>query len=105
MRVSLRFQGEDENKSRETSAVALNSTKKWNFSKRKGKLGRYTRHSSYYNSSSTRCPAAPITQLDPPPPPPPADLATLYSKRKIWCCGIVMRVKRRDDKMIKVDIK
>ena len=23
----------------------------------------------------------------------------------MWCCGIVTRVKRRDDKMIKVDIK
>ena len=26
-------------------------------------------------------------------------------KRYMWCCGIVTRVKRRDDKMIKVDIK
>ena len=25
--------------------------------------------------------------------------------RYMWCCGIVIRVKRRDDKMIKVDIK
>ena len=25
--------------------------------------------------------------------------------RYMWCCGIVTRVKRRDDKMIKVDIK
>ena len=23
----------------------------------------------------------------------------------MWCCGIVTRLKRRDDKMIKVDIK
>ena len=23
----------------------------------------------------------------------------------MWCCGIVTRVKRRDDNMIKVDIK
>ena len=23
----------------------------------------------------------------------------------MWCCGIVTRVKRRDNKMIKVDIK
>ena len=23
----------------------------------------------------------------------------------MWCCGIVTRVNRRDDKMIKVDIK
>ena len=53
------------------------------FSKRKEKLGRYAKHSSYYKSSSTRCPAAPTTQLDNPPPPPPADLATRYSKRKI----------------------
>ena len=53
------------------------------FSKRKEKLGRYAKHSSYYKSSSTRCPAAPTTQLDTPPPPPPTDLATRYSKRKI----------------------
>ena len=83
MRVSLRFQVEDEDKYRETSAVALKSTKKWNFLKRKGKLGRYAKHSLYYKSSSTRCPAAPTTQLDPPPPPPQADLATRYSERKI----------------------
>ena len=25
--------------------------------------------------------------------------------RYMWCCGIVTRVKRRDDNMIKVDIK
>ena len=25
--------------------------------------------------------------------------------RYMWCCGIVTRVKRRDDKIIKVDIK
>ena len=25
--------------------------------------------------------------------------------RYMWCCGIVTRVKRRDDKMRKVDIK
>ena len=25
--------------------------------------------------------------------------------RYMWCCGIVTRVKRRDDKMIKLDIK
>ena len=54
VRVSLQFQEEDEDKSRETSAVALKSTKKWNFSKRKAKLGRYARHSSYYKSISTR---------------------------------------------------
>ena len=75
VRVSLRFQVEDEDKYRETSAVALKSTKKWKFSKRKEKLGRYTRRSSYYKSISTRCPAAPTTQLDPPPPSPQADLA------------------------------
>ena len=23
----------------------------------------------------------------------------------MWCCGVVTRVKRRDDKMIKIDIK
>ena len=83
VRFLLRFQEEDEYKSRETSAFALKSTKKWNFSKRKAKFGRYARHSLYYKSSSTRCPAAPTTQLAPPPPPPPSDLATLYSKRKI----------------------
>ena len=53
------------------------------FLKRKEKRGRYAKHSSYYKSSSTRCPDAPTTQLDTPPPPPPADLATRYSKRKI----------------------
>ena len=53
------------------------------FLKRKEKLGRYAKHSSYYKSSSTRFPAAPTTQLDTPPPLPPADLATRYSKRKI----------------------
>ena len=53
------------------------------FSEEEGKLGRYAKHFSYYKSSSTRCPAAPTTQLDTPPPPPPADLATRYSKRKI----------------------
>ena len=47
------------------------------------KLGRYAKHSSYYKSSSTRCPAALTNQLDPPPTPPPADLATHYSKIKI----------------------
>ena len=26
-------------------------------------------------------------------------------KKYMWCCGIVMRVKRRDENMIKVDIK
>ena len=51
--------------------------------KRKEKLGRYDKYSSYYKSSSTRFPAAPTTQLDTPPSPPPADLATRYSKRKI----------------------
>ena len=83
VRVSLRFQEVYVDKSCETSAVALKSTKKWNFLKRKKKLGRYAKHSSYYKSSSTRCPAAPTTQLDIPPPPPPADLATRYSKRNI----------------------
>ena len=53
------------------------------FLKRKAKLGIYARHSLYYKSGSTQCPAAPTTQLDPPPPPPPADLETHYSKRKI----------------------
>ena len=52
------------------------------FSKRKEKLRRYAKHSLYYKSSSTRCPAAPTTQLDTPPPPPPVDLVTRYSKRK-----------------------
>ena len=83
VRVSLRFQEVDVDKSCETSAVALESTKKWNFLKRKKKIGRYAKHSSYYKSSSTRCPAALTNQLDPPPPPPPADLATRYSKRNI----------------------
>ena len=83
MRVSLRFQEVDVDKSCETSAVALKSTKKWNFLKRKKKLGRYAKHSSYYKSSFTQCPAAPTTQLDTPPPPPPGDLATRYSKRNI----------------------
>ena len=83
VRFSLRFQEVDEYKSRETSAVDLKSTKKWNFSKRKAKLGRYARHSSYYKSSSTHCPAVPTTQLASPPPPPPADLAKRYSKRNI----------------------
>ena len=83
VRVSLQFQEVDVDNSCETSAVALKSTKKWNFSKRKAKLGRYAKHSSYYKSGSTRCPAALTNQLDPPPPPPPADLATRYSKRKI----------------------
>ena len=89
MRVSLRFQEVDEDKSLETYAVALKSTKKWNFSNRKNKLGRYAKHSSNYKSSSTRFPAAPTTQLDPPPPPPPADLATRYSKRKISKADLV----------------
>ena len=53
------------------------------FSKRKKKIGRYAKHSSYYKSSSTWCPAALTNKLDPPPPPPPADIATRYSKRKI----------------------
>ena len=83
MRVSLRFQEVDEDKSRETSAVALKSTKKWKFSKRKAKLGRYARNYSYYKSSSTWCRAAPTTQLAPQPPPPPADLATRYYEKKI----------------------
>ena len=83
MRFSLRFQGLYVDKSCETTAVALKFTKKWNFSKRKAKLGRYANNSSYYKSSSTWCPAALTNQLDPPPPPPPADLATSYSKRKI----------------------
>ena len=83
MRVSLRFQELDVDKSCETSAVALKSTNNWNFLKRKKKLGRYTKHSSYYKSSSTRCPAAPTNQLDPPPPPLPADPATRYSKINI----------------------
>ena len=83
MIVLLRFQEVDVDKSCETSAVALKSTKKGNFLKRKEKLGRYAKHSSYYKSSSTRCPAAPTTQLDTPPPPPTTDLATCYSKRKI----------------------
>ena len=38
MRVSLRFQEVDVDKSCETSAVALKSTKKWNFSNRKKNL-------------------------------------------------------------------
>ena len=80
VRVSLRFQEVDVDKSCETSAVALNSTKKWNFSKRKEKLGRYAKHSSFYKSSSTRCPAAPTTQLDTPPPPPLADIAVKLSQ-------------------------
>ena len=53
VRNSLGFQEEDKDKSRETSAAALKSTKKWNFSKRKAKLGRYARYSLYYKSSST----------------------------------------------------
>ena len=28
-----------------------------------------------------------------------------FKKDYMWCCGIVTRVKRRDDKMIKVDIR
>ena len=83
MRFSLRFQEVDVDKSCDTSAVALKSTKKWNFSTRKKKIGRYAKHSSNYKSSSTRCPAALTNQLDPPPLPPPADLATRYSKRNI----------------------
>ena len=83
VRVSLKFKKVDVDKSCETSAVAFKSTKNWNFFKRKEKLGRYAKQSSYYKSSSTRCPAAPTTQLDTPPPPPPADLATSYSQRKI----------------------
>ena len=93
MIVSLRFQEVDEDKSHDTSAVALNSTKKWNFSKRKAKLGRYARHSSYYKSSSTRCPAAQTTQMAPLPPPPPADLATHYSTRKISKSGLAADMK------------
>ena len=81
--VSLQFQEVDVDKSCETSAVSLKSTKKWNFSNRKKTFGRYAKHSSECKSSSTRCPAAPTTQFDPPPPPPPADLATRYSKRNI----------------------
>ena len=83
VRFSLRFQKVDLDKYCEISAVSLKSTKKWNFSKRKEKLGRYAKHSSYYKSSSTQWTAAPTTQLDPPPPPPSADLATRYFKRKI----------------------
>ena len=83
VKVSLRFNEEDEDKSCETSAVALKSTKKWNFSKRKKKLGRYARHSTYYKSSSTCHPAAPTTQSDCPPPPSPVNLATRCFKRKI----------------------
>ena len=52
------------------------------FSNRKKILGRYAKHSSDYKSSSTRCPAAPTTHLDPPPPPPLADLATRFSDTK-----------------------
>ena len=89
VRFSLRFQEVYVDKSCDTSTVVLKSTKKWNFSKRKAKLGRYARHSSYYKYSSTRCPFAPTTQLDPPPPPPPADLATRYSKRKISKADLV----------------
>ena len=47
------------------------------------KLGRYAKHSLYYKSSSTWCPAVPTTQLAPPPPPPPACFVTSYSKKKI----------------------
>ena len=83
VRVSLRFQEVDVDKSCETSAVALKSTKKWNFLNRKKKFGRYAKHPLNYKSSSTRCPAAPTTQLDPPPPPLQDDLATRYSKRNI----------------------
>ena len=83
VRVSLRFLEVDIDKSCETSADALKSTKKWNFSNRKNCFGRYAKHSSNYKSSSTLCPAAPTTQLALPPPPPLADLATRYSKRKI----------------------
>ena len=39
VKVSLRFNEEDEDKSCEISAVALKSTEKWIFSKRKAKLG------------------------------------------------------------------
>ena len=99
MRVSLQFQEVDVEKSCETSDVALKSTKKWNFSKRKKKLGRYAKHSFYYKSSSTRCPAALTNQFDPPPPPPPADLATRYSKRKIskadLAADLMSSLKRR----------
>ena len=83
VKVSLRCNEEDEDKSCESSAVALKSTKKWNFSKRTSKIGRYPRHSTYYKSSSTRHPAAPTTQSDRQPPPPPGNLATRCSKRKI----------------------
>ena len=81
VRVSLRFQGVDVEKSCENSAVALKSTKNLNFLKRKKKLGRYAKRSFYYKSSFTRCPAALPNQLDPPPLPPPADFATRYSKK------------------------
>ena len=81
VRVSLRYQELYVDKSCETSAVASKSTKKWIFSNRKKTFGRYTKHSSYYKSSSTWCPAAPTTQLATPPPPPPADLATRYSNQ------------------------
>ena len=50
MIVSLQFQEVHVDKSSETSAVALKSTKKWNFSKRKEKLGRYAKHSYNYKS-------------------------------------------------------
>ena len=53
VRVSLPFQEVDADKSCETSTVALKSTKKWNFSNRKKTFGRYAKHSSNYNSSST----------------------------------------------------
>ena len=79
MRFSLRFQEVDVDKSCDNSDVALKSTKKWNFLNRKKTFKRYANHSSSYKSSSTWCPAAPTTQLDPPP----ANLATCYSKRKI----------------------
>ena len=48
VRVSLRFQEVDLDKSCETSAVALKSTKKWNFLNRKKQFGRYAKHSLNY---------------------------------------------------------
>ena len=80
VRVSLRFQEVDVDKSCETSDIALKSTKKWNFLNRKKQFGRYAKHSLNYKSRSTLCPSVPTTQLAPPPPPPPADLVTRYSK-------------------------
>ena len=60
------------------------------FLKRKKKLGRYAKHSSYYKSISTRCPDALTNQLDPPPL---DDLATRYSKRKISKADVAADLK------------